>query len=74
MTARAPAVRLQHLARQIHQLGPGPLCHLLIELVDGADPLPRIEAYARLAPLAEFIAGHGGDRLPDPRLIVGGQR
>jgi hypothetical protein len=71
MTAPAPA-RLRHLARQIHRLGPGPLHHLLRELVDGADPLPRIEAYARLAPLADFIVAHSG--APALRVITGGRR
>jgi hypothetical protein len=73
MTAVPPA-RLRHLAKCIHDLGPGPLYHLLHELVDGADPWPRLEAYARLAPLAPFIAALDGDRLSQPRLIVGGRR
>jgi hypothetical protein len=32
--------------------------------------LPCLEAYAKLAPLAGFIADMGGDRLPRPRLIA----
>jgi hypothetical protein len=66
--------RLRLLAERIHQLGPGPLCYLLTELVDGGDPLPRLEAYAKLAPLASFITAFDGDQLPGLRVVDGGRR
>jgi hypothetical protein len=46
------------------------LYELLRELVDGADPLPRLEAYAAIAPLASFIAELEGDQLPPPVRLV----
>jgi hypothetical protein len=66
--------RLRLLARRIHGLGPRPLYELLRELDAGAELGPRLEAYARLAPLADFIRAHGGDQLPVPRIIAGGRR
>jgi hypothetical protein len=68
-----PTARLHYLASRIHGLGPAPLAYLLAELVEGADPLSRAEAYARLAPLAGFIAGLGGHRLPGLRVVNGGR-
>lgn len=66
--------RLRFLAGRIHGLGSGPLYHLLRELVDGADLVPRLEAYGRLAPLASFIASLDGDRLPGLRVMNGGRQ
>ena len=62
MSATAP--RLRHLARQIHALGERPLYELFLELERGAELHDTLERYARLFPLAEFIAAFGGDRLP----------
>ena len=63
------SARLRFLAQRIHRLGSRPLYELLRELVDGADPLPRPEAYAALAPLA-VIADLDGDQLqPAVRLV-----
>jgi hypothetical protein len=42
-------------------------------LQSGAPLQPRLEAYARLAPLAGFIAEMDGDGLPQPRLIARGR-
>jgi hypothetical protein len=61
--------RLRHLAQRIHSLGPRPLFELLRELDAGADVADALERYARLAPLASFIAEHDGDRLRSARLI-----
>jgi hypothetical protein len=69
-----PPERLRLLAERIHALGPGPLYYLLAELAAGAEVWPRLEAYARLAPLAGFIAALDGDQLPRPRLIRGGRQ
>lgn len=68
------SVRLKYLASRIHELGPRPLYELLSELSDGADLGTVLERYASLAPLAGFIAQHGGDRLSPPARLVGGQQ
>jgi len=65
--------RLQRLAAQIHTLGPRPLYELLRELDAGAELRPTLERYARLAPLADFIAANGGDDFK-PLRVVGGRR
>ena len=66
--------RLRLMAGRIHRLGPGPLYYLFRELVDGADPWPRLEAYGRLEPLAALIAAIDGDPIPGPRVINGGRQ
>jgi hypothetical protein len=68
-----PPARLRRLAAVLHSLGPRPLYEFLLEVAGGADPWERLERYAKLAPLAGFIAANDGDRLPPPR-IVGGRR
>jgi hypothetical protein len=73
MTAITDA-RLRLLTGRIHELGSGPLYYLLRELVDGADPGPRLEAYGRLAPLAPFIAALDADRVPGLRAVDGGRQ
>jgi hypothetical protein len=55
---------------RIHRLGERPLFELFVELEAGAPLLPRLEAYARLAPLAGFIAEMDGDLLPQPRIVA----
>jgi len=50
------------------------LFEFLLELSRGADPWERLEAYARLAPLREFIVANGADKLPPLRIIGGGAR
>ena len=64
-----PASRLQRLAGQIHALGERPLYECLLELERGADLLPTLERYGRLAPFAVFIAAQGGRNLPKLRAI-----
>jgi hypothetical protein len=64
------APRLQRLARQIHALGERPLYECLLELERGADLLPTLERYGRLAPFATFIAENGGRDLPKLRVAV----
>jgi hypothetical protein len=66
--------RLRLLAARLHSLGERPLFEYLAEIIAGADPVMRLEAYARLSPLAEFIAANDGARLAPPRLIGGGRR
>jgi hypothetical protein len=66
--------RLRLLARQMYSLGERPLFEYLAEIIAGSDPVARLEAYARLSPLAEFIAVNDGDRLAPPRLFRGGRR
>jgi hypothetical protein len=48
--------RLRHLAARIHELGERPLYELFLELERGTDLHNTLERYARLSPLAEFIA------------------
>ena len=61
--------RLRYLASRIHTLGPRALYELLCELQNGAPLHERLWAYARLAPLAPFIAALGGVHLPTLRPI-----
>jgi hypothetical protein len=65
--------RLRQLAKRIHALGERPLYELLVELDEGAELRPTLEAYGRLEPLVGFIREHGGDRLPGPRVVNGGR-
>jgi len=69
-----PELRLRRLAAELHSFGERPLFEFLLELSRGADPWERLEAYARLAPLREFIVANGGDKLPPLRIIEGGAR
>ena len=73
-TACDRRARLRQLARRIHTLGPRPLYELLVELDDGAELWPTLEAYGRLERFAGFIGEHGGDRLPGPRVVDGGRK
>jgi hypothetical protein len=57
-----PAGRLRRLASQVHGVGPFSLGYLFDELLAGADPLERIEAFARLSPLAGFIRANEGNQ------------
>jgi hypothetical protein len=68
-----PDERLRYLARAIHSLGERPLFELFRELSLGAPLKRRLEAYARLAPLAGFISEHGGRDLPRLRVVEGGR-
>lgn len=63
-------VRLRHLSTQIHGLGPRPLFELLKELAQGADLMPRLEAYAALDP--DIVAALGGNRMPPRARLIGG--
>lgn len=56
--------------RRIHSLGERPLFELLVELEAGAPLAQTLERYARISPLAGFIADHGGDRLPRARAVA----
>jgi hypothetical protein len=69
---RVPDARMRYLAGRIYGLGPRPLYELFCEIDAGADLHAVLEAYARLP--AEFIAAHGGDRLPSLRAVDGGSR
>jgi hypothetical protein len=71
--ALTPRARLAYLAIRIHALGPRPLYELFRELEAGAPLIERLERYAALFPLADFILEHGGDRLPTLRSIPGGR-
>jgi hypothetical protein len=71
---QVPRERLDRLAQAIHRLGPRPLAELFAELAAGAPVLPRLERYAALEPLADFIKALGGDQLPPPTRLVRGRR
>ena len=68
--ARLAPERLAFLAWRVHALGGRPLLELLRELERGAELHRALEKYAGLP--ADFIRAHGGDRLPEPRLVAGG--
>jgi hypothetical protein len=69
------ATRLRHLAREIHALGEHPLFELFAEIVGGADPMERIERYARLErEHGDFIRALGGDKFSSQLLLVGGAK
>ena len=55
-------VSLRFLAEQIYPLGSYPLFHLPAELVAGANPLDRIEGFARLSPCGDFIRANADDQ------------
>jgi len=68
-------VRLQLLAAQIHSLGPYPLFHLFVEIADGAQPLSRIERYARLSrERGPFIPALRGDQFPERLFVIDGNQ
>lgn len=60
-------VRLKHLARRIHALGPRPIFELFHELLAGADVCERIEAFAEID--ADLVRDHGANEFP-PSLTV----
>jgi hypothetical protein len=68
-----PVPRLHYLARCIHSLRERPPAELFIKLARG-DLHGVVERYARLAPAADFIRAHGGDRWTSPRAVRGGRR
>jgi hypothetical protein len=69
-SASPTRLRVRHLAGRIHALGPGPLFHLFCELVDGAEPLSRLEVYARLD--ADFIRAFNGHELHSQLFVARG--
>jgi hypothetical protein len=64
--------RLRHLARRLHALGERPLYELMRELVAGADPVARLEAYCRIDPA--ILAALGGVTLPAIMTSIDGGR
>jgi len=69
-----PDARLRLLADRLHCLGPRPLFEFIRELLAGADITTRLEAYARIAPLAPFITELNGDQARDLHILKGGRR
>ena len=74
LSTAIPDARLRLLTDRLHRLGPRPLYEFLRELRDGADLLPRLEAYARIAPLAGFIAELEGHQARDLFLVNGSRQ
>ena len=66
----APSQDARLPPERVHALGARPLLELLRELERDAELHPALETYAGLP--ADFIRAHGGDRLPEPRLVAGG--
>jgi hypothetical protein len=65
--ASSVALRVRHLTAHLYALGPRPLYEWACEVVGGADPLTRLEAYGRLD--ADAVHALGADKLP-ARLTV----
>jgi hypothetical protein len=58
-----PPPHVRHLARQLHELGPDTLAYLAASLIAASSAaLNQFEAFARLAPCADFIAAHMPER------------
>jgi hypothetical protein len=56
-------IRLRHLARQIHRLGPNPLFQMMRQLASGdGEPIALFERYGALP--VDLIAAYGGDKFP----------
>lgn len=66
---KPPASRIFHLSRRVHSAGPRALGEIMREILDGADPVERLERYARLDHYGDFIRANGGDRLPALRVV-----
>ena len=60
--ASSIASRIRYLAPRLHRLGPLSLYEFCCELCGGADPLARLERYARLDP--EILDRLGGREMP----------
>ena len=64
--------RLEHLCRQVHNLGPRPLAEMLVEIATATgEPgliADRVEAYAALDP--EIVRALGADRFPPMSLGI----
>jgi hypothetical protein len=60
-TIDAGDARLRLLARRLHRLGERPVYEFIREILAGADPVERLEAYARLDPaIVKYL---GADRM-----------
>jgi hypothetical protein len=72
--ALAPGVqeRIRCLAPRLHELGPNPLFHCLVDLARGGELLETLEQYARLPP--ELIYAYRADKLPPPMMLLRGGR
>jgi hypothetical protein len=62
------ALRVRRLTQHLHALGPRPLYEWACEVVGGADPLARPEAYGRLD--ADTVRALGADKLPARLAII----
>jgi hypothetical protein len=65
-------VRLRHLAKHLHALGPRPLFHYLDEVERGYPLCEHLEAYALLDP--GVVAALGGTHLGPPVYVIEGGR
>jgi hypothetical protein len=54
--------RLAYLARRLHRLGERPLYEFIREIIAGANPIERLEAFARIdSAIVKYL---GADRMP----------
>jgi hypothetical protein len=71
MTPAPPRERLVYLSGRFHRLGERPVHEFIREVMSGADPVARLEAYARLHP--DLVAALNSDRLSPHRVIKEGR-
>jgi hypothetical protein len=64
---KIPPVRLQHLARHLHQLGARCVYEALRELIAGRDPAGSLEAYGEMD--VDIVHALGADRFPPFRVL-----
>jgi hypothetical protein len=67
---RIQSSRVQLLAGRLHALGPRATFELLLELIEGADVVDRLEVYAGID--RDFLHALGGDVLPPHIREIGG--
>jgi hypothetical protein len=68
--ASSTALRVHHLAGHLHSLGPRATFEWACEIIGGADPLARLEVYARLDP--GIVHAIGADEMPVRLKLVRG--
>jgi hypothetical protein len=67
---RIQSSRVRLLAERLHALGPRATFELLLELIEGADVVERLEVYAGID--RDFLLALGGDALPPHVREIGG--
>jgi hypothetical protein len=70
--ASSVALRVRHLAAHLHSLGPRATFEWCCEVIGGADPLDRLERYARLD--RDVVRALGGAEIPSQLMVLKGGR